>query len=363
MIASQVDSDSGTIYQTIKNYGLAHAIDNSGGTLVRRRWGGNKDEKWRFVSPIAGSETFPLMDYTAMDKGIIVDSSSGGTSATFGACTATRLVWKVSKVDLGVADGSLRQPLGFISRLTLCRNIPYPRSQVPTISISQKKQQEPLLLTPSPSSWTVTTVPGSELKRIVSSDDPNCHVYAPDANGIWANLSSHGEAISTIKYDPESVPTDAASQFELQIDINSGEPAIISKSLQKALSVSSFTDDENTLVVSLRSGNTHPKGWEIIPVVPANRNWTLPTWLSKNNNGIPNLADGVYRISNSQTKACLALGSHAEMPGTNGVEITGNLKEVSQNIQSGNEYTDANLKVGWYIERDRNPAINPQLQT
>jgi hypothetical protein len=106
------------------------------------------------------------------------------------------------------------------------------------------------------------------------------------------------------------------------------------------------TDDENTLVVSLRSGNTHPKEWEAIPVVPARRNWTLPIWLSKNNNGIPNLADGVYRISNSQTKAILALGSHAEMPGTKGVEITGNLKEVSQNIQSGNEYTDANLKVG-----------------
>lgn len=104
-IKSNVDSNSGTIYQTVINYRSGHLIDNSGGTLVGRRLGDSKDEKWRFLGPTANSDAFALMDYSTMNQGIVVNTSGGGNLATFGPSTDTQFLWKVEKVDLGIIDG------------------------------------------------------------------------------------------------------------------------------------------------------------------------------------------------------------------------------------------------------------------
>jgi hypothetical protein len=196
---------------------------------------------------------------------------------------------------------------------------------------SEKKQQEPLLLTSKPTSWTVSrvsSVSGHDLRGITASDDPNCVLFAPASESIWADLPSLGESFAITSYENQIPTSFEGAQFEIEVDLTTGESSIMSKSLQRYLSVSAFTDDEKTLAASFTSGNGNPKAWEFIPVVPANRDWPLPTWLLKNKSGIPNLPDGVYRITNGQTKSCLALASQIEYEGAKDVEITGNQKEV-----------------------------------
>jgi hypothetical protein len=104
-IKSNVDSNSGTIYQTVINYRSGHLIDNSGGALVGRRLGDSKAEKWRFLRPTANSDTFAFMDYSTMNQGIIINTSDGRNLARFGPSTETQFLWKLEKVDLGIIDG------------------------------------------------------------------------------------------------------------------------------------------------------------------------------------------------------------------------------------------------------------------
>jgi hypothetical protein len=100
---SHVDPDSGTIYQTVTNYRSGHIIDNSAGSLVGRRSGNTKDEKWRFVSPVEGGLSFAFMDYATLNNGVVVDAT--GKTAVFAITDSKALLWKLSKVDLGVSDG------------------------------------------------------------------------------------------------------------------------------------------------------------------------------------------------------------------------------------------------------------------
>jgi hypothetical protein len=185
------------------------------------------------------------------------------------------------------------------------------------------------LLTESPTSWTVSTV-GSGVKRIAVTSDTNCFIYAPAIESSWANMDS--DEIFAITNYSESIPlADRNAQFQINMNLSTGEFSILSKSLQKTMCAFVSASDEETIVASFRSEISNFKGWELIPVVPTHQLWSVPTWLSKDKSSIPNLADGVYRISNGQTKTSLALGAHDGDPGTLGVQITGNLREVSAN--------------------------------
>lgn len=146
----------------------------------------------------------------------------------------------------------------------------------------------------------------------------------------WAKLATPGEVFAITNVSPGLLATDEGAQFELEINKKTGEFSVFSKRLQKFMGVSESTDADMTIVVSFKSGDGKPNGWEFILAAPPQRNWTIPSWLVRNKMGnIPNLGDGVYRITNGQTKTCLALGSHDGDPRTKGVEITSNLKEVT----------------------------------
>jgi hypothetical protein len=152
-------------------------------------------------------------------------------------------------------------------------------------------------------------------------------------------MPSDGEVFAITTYDPTALLTDTNADFEIVRDDTTGECSIRSLSLHKMMNVSSYTDDENTLVVSFKSGGVATR-WEFIPSTPVTTNWTVPSWLvpTKSGTAIPNLADGVYRITNGQTKTFLALGAfddgapkiRAGDLRVRGVEVTGNLKEVSR---------------------------------
>jgi hypothetical protein len=193
-----------------------------------------------------------------------------------------------------------------------------------------------MLLTATPTSWTITSISGSTLKRITVSEDASCYVYAPTIDSSWAKLANPGEVFAITNVSPNLLANDEGAQFELNMNNKTGEFSVFSKRLQKFLGVSSSTDAEMTTAVSFRSGDGKLNEWEFILAAPPQVNWTIPSWMVRNKmSNIPNLADGVYRITNGQTKTCLALASHDGDPGTKGVEVTGNLKEVSG---PGNKY-------------------------
>ena len=52
--------------------------------------------------------------------------------------------------------------------------------------------------------------------------------------------------------------------------------------------------------------------WRIVAVA-SNKTWTTPSWAEQTKNGsLPNVRDGVYRVTHSRTKATLALRRDAD---------------------------------------------------
>lgn len=179
------------------------------------------------------------------------------------------------------------------------------------------------------------------MKRISASADPNCFLYCPSAASNWSN--STDEVFAITNYDQNALASDTSSQFGLDVDASTGEVSIFAKSLSRTMTVSVSTDEEDTLVVCFKPENEARKEWEFIPSIPANRNWTAPSWLAQNKIPIPNLPDGVYRLSNGQTKTCLVLAAidGDQKLGAKRVGVTGSLKEVCQEylLRLGNTHS------------------------
>jgi len=167
------------------------------------------------------------------------------------------------------------------------------------------------------------------MKRISSSSDPNILIYAP----IMTGKSHSGEVFAMTAYNPQVLATDTNSQFEVDVDTTNGEHFVKSNSLGTFLSVSKTTDNEDTIVVSFKTRDSTSRGWEFIQANFPNVTSKNPSWALNNKKGqTPNLADGIYRVTNAQTKTCMALSPHGADLGAKGVVVTGDLKEVSRQI-------------------------------
>lgn len=211
--------------------------------------------------------------------------------------------------------------------------------------------EEPLLLTPTPVDWSISSIPGTNSKRLSAAAAVPYFVVAPPADSIWASTADPGETFA-IATNGKLVPQDDSDRLKFTRDDTTGWYTITSVALKTVLGVSKSTDANYTHVVAWAfpaPGLT--QSWRLIRATASPRTWSIPTWQvppttaqtiaaqakvgqktarQTTSATIANLADGVYRITNQHTKGYLVLSS---TPGSNRrtpreVQISKDLKDV-----------------------------------
>jgi hypothetical protein len=173
--------------------------------------------------------------------------------------------------------------------------------------------ERPVLATLTPSPWQLSTLSGG--KRALQS---GLFLSEPASDSLWATTAPPGEIFS--------ITDNAGTSTALNIvrTDSKGGFNIISPS-GKTLVISSVTDPDGTHIASFSDptggGSSH---WAIVPMIQYPLTWTVPAWVQLTKSGnVPNLPDGIYRVSNRQSKAFLVLNESGR------ITMTTQQKEVS----------------------------------
>jgi hypothetical protein len=118
--------------------------------------------------------------------------------------------------------------------------------------------------------------------------------------------------------------------------VSSFNPIALSRDMAKGGLIIAAISDSTVLTGSTTSTasfttrtDSLSQRWRMVPISADPRLWTEPSWLGRTQSGaIPNVPDGVYRVTSRQSNACLALDDGGDDQGPHEVVMTKTKIEV-----------------------------------
>ena len=89
------------IYQTVRNYRSGHSLNSGNPTLLGRRLGNAKDERWRLVKSLKNPSSVAVQKFITFGQGVVAQSNA----AVLGSSPESNTVWTVADADMNVPDG------------------------------------------------------------------------------------------------------------------------------------------------------------------------------------------------------------------------------------------------------------------
>jgi len=219
---------------------------------------------------------------------------------------------------------------------------------------------ESLLLTPTPTSWSIISIPGTSSKRLAST--ATIVVVAPAADTAQTSTLAPGET-AAVATDIGLGPKTNNDSLDFTRDEVTGWYKITPTGLQTVLAVSESSDEENKRTVVWAADSPGLRQcWRLVPATMTLPMWSIPAWrkppstviqttpsthLALMKRTVPkrslkmatqqtaiadiaNLADGVYRLTNLQNKKYLVLPRSDDFDKLlpRPVQMSGDLREV-----------------------------------